>query len=390
MSSRGKGFMSGVGEKGLVVLLRVLLLCLLVCGWIQPDAARADEGGGRLLIAAAQPKAAGGKKPQSGSGHKGQSAKKGPGPVEKWPSQKKELPKSNIPSPYAQLLTSAGRDFTRPQPDLKLFIPGAFYAGDPFLVRVEGRGLVKVKMTFQGKSLELVPGRNGQPSGAVEALFPVGLNEKAKTVPFEMVLTWPDRTEKMVAGQIAVLHLDRGEQRLTVNQKYVTPDPSLNARIERERRKIAAVISKISPVKYWGLPMPRPVPGIVTSLFGMRRFFNGQERNPHMGLDLDGKTGDFVRACDPGRVALAANHYYAGNIVIVDHGLGVFSVYLHMSKLSVREGEIVQRGDIVGKVGATGRVTGPHLHLSFNVLGKSVDPEYFLERYKENAQKKAR
>lgn len=378
------------GGKRLFIFSMVLSACLMIFGWHQ--AAEAKTTGDGVLVAAAQSKGQPAKKAAKPAAKKTakKPAKKAPPKPASIETQKKAPLKSNLPSPYAQLLTSVGRDFTKPQPDLKVSIPGAFYAGEPFLVRVEGRGLKKVKMTFQGKSLELVPGKNGQMMNTVEALFPVDLKEKAKTLPFTMVLTWPDRVEKMTAGQIAVVHLDRGEQRLTVNQKFVTPDPSLASRIARERKKMGAVISKISPVRYWSMPMPRPVPGQVTSLFGPRRFFNGQEKNPHMGLDLDGKKGDPIHACAPGKVVLAADHYYSGNVVVVDHGLGVFSIYLHMSAISVAEGQKVGQGDVLGKVGATGRVTGPHLHLSFNVLGKSVDPEYFLEGYKKNAQKKGR
>ncbi|NHZ47213.1 M23 family metallopeptidase, partial [Nitratidesulfovibrio liaohensis] len=112
---------------------------------------------------------------------------------------------------------------------------------------------------------------------------------------------------------------------------------------------------------------------------GLRRVFNGEPRAPHRGLDLRGEAGEPVTACAAGRVVLAENHYFAGNSVYIDHGMGVVSMYFHLSALDVAPGQMVAQGQVIGKVGSTGRVTGPHLHFGMAVLGDMVDPQVLLD-----------
>jgi len=137
---------------------------------------------------------------------------------------------------------------------------------------------------------------------------------------------------------------------------------------------VRAVLNAVSPDNHLVLPLMRPVPGDVSSAYGLRRFFNGLERNPHRGLDLRAALGDPVRAAAPGQIALAADHYYGGNSVFLDHGLGVFTVYMHLDEIKVRQGDMIEAGQVVGLAGQTGRVTGPHLHLGLYVLDLAVDP----------------
>ena len=117
-----------------------------------------------------------------------------------------------------------------------------------------------------------------------------------------------------------------------------------------------------------------PVPGEVISAFGKRSVYNGQPRSPHRGADFRGATGTPIRAPNAGKVVLASDLYYTGNTVILDHGLGLYSYFGHMSAISVEEGALVQTGEIVGKVGATGLVTGPHLHWTVCLVGVRIDP----------------
>jgi murein DD-endopeptidase MepM/ murein hydrolase activator NlpD len=113
--------------------------------------------------------------------------------------------------------------------------------------------------------------------------------------------------------------------------------------------------------------------------FGHRRIFNDQPRAPHSGTDLAASTGTAVGSSNAGRVVLAKNLFFSGNAVFVDHGLGLFSVYLHLSRIDVEVGEMVAPGQIIGLVGATGRVTGPHLHWGVRVLGARIDPFSLLD-----------
>ena len=144
--------------------------------------------------------------------------------------------------------------------------------------------------------------------------------------------------------------------------------------------RVARALAIYSSRRSWTAPFVRPVEGGISSQYGLRRVFNGQPRGFHKGLDLRSPEGTPIKACADGVVTLADNLYFSGNAVYLDHGLGVVTAYLHMSKILVRPGESVRRGQVVGLVGATGRVTGPHLHLSLFAQGQSVDILPLLEK----------
>lgn len=168
------------------------------------------------------------------------------------------------------------------------------------------------------------------------------------------------------------------EQRLEVEDKYVAPPADQLARIEREKRAVAALFRLETPRRF-DLPLAPPLAPLPDSgRFGARRIFNGQPRSPHSGADFRATSGTPVRAVAPGRVVLAADHYFAGKSVYVDHGDGLISMSFHLSEILVREGDEVRPGQVVGRVGATGRVTGPHLHFGFRWHGARVDPGLLL------------
>jgi murein DD-endopeptidase MepM/ murein hydrolase activator NlpD len=165
-----------------------------------------------------------------------------------------------------------------------------------------------------------------------------------------------------------------GVRRLKVPEKFVTPPASALERIARDQKRLAAVYAASSASRLWGGPFERPTDGAPVSPFGVRSDYNGKRGTPHRGTDFAGATGAPVRAPGAGRVVLAEDLYYSGTTVIIDHGLGLFSVLAHLSRIDVREGDSVVRGARVGAVGATGRVTGPHLHWSVRIGPASVDP----------------
>jgi murein DD-endopeptidase MepM/ murein hydrolase activator NlpD len=161
---------------------------------------------------------------------------------------------------------------------------------------------------------------------------------------------------------------------LTVDEKFVSPPAEVQARIKAESERVRAIFDAVSSQRYWRGAFRVPVPGPPISGFGKRSIYNGQPRSPHAGTDFQGATGTPIVAPNAGKVVLAANLYYSGNTVIIDHGLGLYSYFGHMSAFSVREGDQVSTGQVVGKVGATGLVTGPHLHWSVRLVGTRVDP----------------
>jgi biotin carboxyl carrier protein len=163
-------------------------------------------------------------------------------------------------------------------------------------------------------------------------------------------------------------------RKLTVDAAFVNPPPDAQARIEQETRQLERIWSASAPTRLWDGPFRAPVPDPANSAFGTRSILNGQPRSPHGGADFSSPSGRPIRAPNAGTVVLADAHYYTGNTVILDHGLGLFSLFAHLSAIDVQAGDAVRAGDEIGKVGATGRVTGPHLHWTVRVNGARVDP----------------
>jgi len=169
------------------------------------------------------------------------------------------------------------------------------------------------------------------------------------------------------------------EQRLKVsNKRHVDPSPEDLERIERESRRVEAALGHYSADRVPDLAMRTPVPGPRSSSFGLRRFFNDQPRKPHSGMDIAAPTGTPVLNPAPGRVLDTGDFFFNGNTVFVDHGEGVVTMYCHLSRIDVKPGDDVATGAVLGAVGATGRVTGPHLHWSIAVNRAMVDPALFL------------
>lgn len=268
---------------------------------------------------------------------------------------------------------------------LVLDAPSSVARGDAFLALAVSDAPVRA-FTFRwlGKSheaqVESVVGPDGARWQAV-MLLPVPLGEKSAALQLSVAAEGEGAKNVPLASRsVAFYDRDRPVQKLDVDKKYVNPPTAAMARIKADRQKVRQALADRLPERRWALPLARPVPGDVSSLFGLKRVFNGQPRGVHRGLDLRGPQGQPVLACADGRVALTGNLYFSGNVVYINHGEGVFTAYLHLSEILVQNGENVRKGQVVGLVGATGRVTGPHLHLSLLVQGESVDPLPFLER----------
>lgn len=170
------------------------------------------------------------------------------------------------------------------------------------------------------------------------------------------------------------------EQRLKVAPRTVDLSPADQARYERERAHQATVMATFSeplPDASW-LRMRAPVPGPRSSSFGLRRVFNGQPRNPHSGMDIAAATGTSIKAPLAGRVLDTGDYFFNGQTVWLDHGGGLLSMVCHLSKIDVQPGDMLQTGDHLGAVGATGRVTGPHLHWGVMLNRTMIDPALFL------------
>ena len=169
------------------------------------------------------------------------------------------------------------------------------------------------------------------------------------------------------------------EQHLTIeNQRLVEPLPSDLERIEAESALMQNVYNQFSPMPKRLRPITLPVQGVVTSEFGFRRFFNGQPRNPHSGVDIAAEHGTAVKSPAAGVIRVVGNFFFNGKTVLVDHGGGFISMLCHLNTVNVHHEQRIEQDSIVGTVGATGRATGPHLHWSVSLQGSRIDPLIFI------------
>ena len=226
------------------------------------------------------------------------------------------------------------------------------------------------RVVFAGRDfpLERVPG--GQ---MTVVAIPLGTRPGPRTIRCEVATPggW-------VALEITVTAHDYGVQKLTLPKKMVTPmRPETLARIKRDRKLLHQVYASSGNQLLLARPVKPPLQAPLTSPFGRRRLLNGKPKAPHGGIDYKAKVGVPVPAAADGRVVLAENLYYSGNLVIIDHGLDIFTLYMHLSKFNCRAGERVSRGQIIGYSGRSGRVTGPHLHWGVKINGVFVDPLEF-------------
>lgn len=187
--------------------------------------------------------------------------------------------------------------------------------------------------------------------GTVQVVFETSFDIKAKTYP---------------------------TQQLKIDPRFLQLSPTDQKRNERDQLLIAAAKQHWSDTPPESLALDLPAEGRLSARFGVRRVLNGNDSSPHAGLDVAVGTGTLLRAAAAGKVIAADDYFYSGKSVFVDHGQGFITLYIHLSRIDVKEGEHVARGGVLGLSGASGRVTGPHLHWSVLLNGVYVDPELFL------------
>ncbi|KFX69831.1 peptidase M23 [Pseudomonas taeanensis MS-3] len=173
------------------------------------------------------------------------------------------------------------------------------------------------------------------------------------------------------------------EQRISIkNKQQVNPNQANLKRINRELAEQTRAYRQFSPRQPSNLLFDKPVNGPLSSPFGLRRFFNGEERNPHSGLDFAASRGTPIKAPAAGKVILLGDYFFNGKTVFVDHGQGLISMFCHLSEIGVKLGDELPRGGVLGKVGATGRATGPHLHWNVSLNDARIDPAIFIGAFK--------
>lgn len=254
-------------------------------------------------------------------------------------------------------------------------VPETTGVGQPFLVRIQSTAtLADVAVTFKGKTV-YPQGETEDGVTTIPVLFGTNLKSEPGEFPLEVIATVNDVRRRYIKS-IRVIDHAYPKEVLTVAPAKVKPPKKYHAKIARERELSRQAVATVSPTRYWDAPFSLPVKGKMLSRFGLHRTFNGDTKRRHWGLDFRAWQGYPLHAIAPGKVILVGDDFYfAGNCVYIDHGNGVISVSAHMSKPLVKMGDMVERGQKIGLSGATGRVTGAHLHLTVFVQGEAIDPE---------------
>jgi murein DD-endopeptidase MepM/ murein hydrolase activator NlpD len=203
----------------------------------------------------------------------------------------------------------------------------------------------------------------------------IGIPLSAPLAPRQVIVHSGDARQEV---QFTIGDKQYASQSLKVAPGQVNLSKADLERVNREKSIIEHAMSRWTDEQPETLRMPQPIPGVRSSSFGMRRIFNGESRNPHSGMDIAAAVGTPVRAPLAGTVIDTGNYFFNGNTVFVDHGRGMISMYCHLSAIDVKPGQHVAAGTTLGKVGMTGRVTGPHLHWGLSLNRAWVDPELFV------------
>jgi len=242
-----------------------------------------------------------------------------------------------------------------------------------FIVGLKGTP-TKVTARWIGHNLEFSPGTNG----AWYALGGVSLDTKPGSYDLAIEAVMRDGQVLRQSRTLMVRAAKYKTSRLTVPQKYVTPDPETLKRIEAEKEIKSDAFAHFIAVPEWSGNFVAPVPSEVSEAFGTSRTFNGKLASVHRGEDFRAPMGTPVHASNAGQVVLARELFYEGNCVVIDHGLGFMTMYMHLSKFEVKEGDKVEKGGTIALSGGTGRVTGPHLHMAARWSGEYLDPGKLL------------
>jgi Peptidase family M23 len=254
--------------------------------------------------------------------------------------------------------------------------PAIVYAGAPELIRIHAPQAQSVEGEWQGHKIEFFRKGQGASQGSTADWFALaGVDVESPIGPSTLHIT-----AHTVAGPldltrtIPILEAHYRTGTLTVPPKFVTPGPDEQKQIEADSQFKAKVFATSADRPLWQSNFRAPVAAQATDSFGTRRMFNGKLASTHKGADFRAAMGTPVHAANSGTVVIARPLYYEGNCVVIDHGLGLYTLYMHFSRIDVREGQKVKTGDALGLSGATGRVTGPHLHWAVRWQGAYLDP----------------
>jgi hypothetical protein len=266
-----------------------------------------------------------------------------------------------LSSSYAQSLTGL---------DIKLH-PSEIGQGEVALLTIQKEGNLVPEVTWNGKEITMV-------SDSLNGMWMAFLGVDLTTEPGEYTLT-AKCGDELLERQIPVIAKDHGTRRFTVSKKMEALDTVTLERVKKESKRMRDILSVSRNQPLWQGTWIRPLPGQIVSPFGCRTIINDLERSPHSGVDLRAPRGTPINAINKGQIVLVADHFFGGLSVVIDHGGGIHSMYFHLSEISVREGQIVEKGDLIGRSGSSGRATGPHLHFGIRLNNQRVNPLTLIE-----------
>jgi murein DD-endopeptidase MepM/ murein hydrolase activator NlpD len=250
--------------------------------------------------------------------------------------------------------------------------PKVVKQGDVCLVRAWGPASLKsIHGEFQGERFSI---SFNDETGTYEGLIGIDMSTSPATFEIKVFATDGDSRVYSSALSLRVEKVDFGIQALSLPPSMVDLDAKTLERVNQETRKLEALFQTFRNERLWKSVFIRPVEGEISTGFGLTRIINGQRGSQHAGVDLRAEEGTSVLASNHGVVVLVDELFFSGKSVILDHGWGLYSMYFHLSEALVKEGNLVRAGAILGRVGSTGRSTGPHLHWGIRINGARVDP----------------
>ena len=248
-------------------------------------------------------------------------------------------------------------------------LPRKIRQGDPFVIRVRGAGASAAPVAFL-EDREIPFSSCGK--GCFIAVGAMHIDARPGVYPIRLRAGARKKNLKISVGRASF-----PEMSLTLPEDKVTLSPEDLERVERENEKVTAVVGTISE-RQWEGKFKIPLEHDISTVFGAKRILNQKNTSVHRGVDIRGSEGEEVKAANRGRIVLTDELFFGGNTVIVDHGQGIYTIYMHLSGFNNNPGDIVSQGDVIGFVGSTGRSSGPHLHFGVKVLNINTNPVSFL------------
>jgi murein DD-endopeptidase MepM/ murein hydrolase activator NlpD len=251
--------------------------------------------------------------------------------------------------------------------------------GQVIVIKVpEVKDATMVKGRFLGRTVTLFPDPSSRGAAGYVGLLGIDLQDEPGSHELTIEAQMGERMRHF-SYHVVVVKESFAVEHLKLPKDKVDLDDKAAARWKAEQDDVRKALAEESAMRLWQAGFIEPVRGKRTGLFGSVRIMNGQARNPHNGEDIGAPLGTDVLASNDGVVRLTVDHIFSGRGIYVDHGLGLYSMYFHLSDVLVKEGDFVKAGQVIGKVGATGRATGPHLHWGMKVNGARVNPYALLE-----------